>query len=317
MRAVFLDESSLAPVDLDLSGLKGLFEYYTGYDNTLPEQVDERLTGADVVITNKVVLDEATLAEAGELKLVCVAATGYNNVAVAAAKQCGITVCNVTNYASHSVVEHVFALILGLSRKTFQYRDAVHNGKWNQASQFCLLDFPIGEIAGKTLGIVGYGVLGRAVADAARAFGLDVLVAAHKGQPSSADRVAFQKVIETSDILTLHCPLNEQTRNLIGTSELAAMKQGALLINCARGGIVDEAALADALKSGQLGGAGVDVLTEEPPVHGNPLLDTTIPNLIVTPHIAWASRQARQRLVAGIANNIKAYLSGSPVNVVA
>jgi glycerate dehydrogenase len=236
-------------------------------------------------------------------------------VDLAAARECGITVSNVRGYCTQSVVQHVFALIFALTTRLCEYRDEVRAGRWQRSRQFCLMDHPIRELAGRTLGIVGFGELGHAVACAAECFGMCVLVAERRGVAAREGRQSFETVLAQSDVLSLHCPLNEHTRGLLGASELALMKPDALLINTARGGIVDEQALADALRAGRLGGAGMDVLGTEPPVSGNPLIALDIPNLIVTPHTAWASREARQRVLDEIAANIHAFRAGTPRNV--
>jgi glycerate dehydrogenase len=316
MPGVFLDRDSVDRGDLDFSSLDNVIDDWQFYGLTRPEEVIDRVQQAEIVISNKVVLNENTLAAAPNLKLICVAATGYNNIDLVAARHHGVTVCNVRAYATPSVTQHVFALILSLSIHLGKYRRAVMKGDWQQSPHFCLLDYPIEEIAGKTLGIIGYGELGHSIAKAAEAFGMKVMIGDHRGNQARPGRTPFEQLLAEADIITLHCPLNEATRNLIGAAEIARMKPGAILINAARGGIVDEQALADALRDGHLGGAGVDVLTEEPPVHGNPLLAGDIPNLIVTPHIAWASRKSRQRLLDEIGKNISAFLAGEPRNVV-
>ena len=272
---------------------------------------------AEVVISNKVVLDRSVLASAPRLRLICVAATGTNNVDLQAAAELGISVCNVTGYATPSVVQHVFALILSLNRHVIEYDAAVRAGAWARSEHFCLLDFPIRELAGRRLGIIGYGTLGKAVAEVAPAFGLEVLIGDHRGAAPRPGRTEFNELLRRADIITLHCPLTDDTRGLIGAEELAMMKTDALLINAARGGIVDEPALARALRAGEIGGAGVDVLTSEPPSEGNPLLAGDIPNLIVTPHVAWASRESRQRLVDELVENIRSFLNDRPRNLVA
>ncbi|MEN8174822.1 MAG: NAD(P)-dependent oxidoreductase, partial [Pseudomonadota bacterium] len=259
-------------------------------------------------------LDRETLRACPDLRLVCVAATGTNNIDVAAARELGIAVANVRRYATPSVVQHVFALILALTTRLNEYREAVLRGDWQRAPAFCLLDFPIRELAGRTLGILGFGELGRSVAEVARAFGMRVVVGQRPGGPAQPDRLPLEDLLRRSDVLSLHVPLAPDTRGLIGARELALMKVDALLINTARGGILDEQALADALVAGRLGGAGIDVLAEEPPIHGSPLLDNNIPNLIVTPHTAWASRESRQRCIDGIADNISAFGRGAYLN---
>ena len=317
MLSIFLDKDSVDRGDIDFGPLEGSLENLRYYPKTSVEQVIERIADANVVISNKVKLDAAALGSASQLDLICVAATGTNNIDLKAAAELGITVCNCQGYGTSSVVQHVFAMMLALTTKLCTYRQAVAAGCWQQADQFCLLNYPIRELAGKTLGIVGYGELGRNVARIAAAFGMRVLIAQRPGtlEPDEG-RVPLPVLLPQVDILTLHCPLTPQTRGLIGSWELALMRRNALLINTARGGIVDEAALAQALRRGALGGAAVDVLTEEPPVHGNPLLDPDIPNLIVTPHCAWGSREARQRLVEQLAENIQGFLMGRPKRVV-
>lgn len=310
---VFLDLDTLHPRDLDLAALRATLPRWDMHDHTAPTDGARRLQDAEVAITNKFVIDAALLARTPRLKLICVAATGTNNVDLAAAAQHGITVCNVTGYATASVVEHVFALILALQRRLTEQQHAAHS-LWAHQHDFCVLDYPTTELRGKTLGIVGYGELGRTVATVGAAFGMQVLIAQRPGGDDRDGRVALDDLLRKVDVLSLHCPLTSTTRGLIGARELTLMKPSALLINTARGGIVDEAALMHALQHGRIGGAGVDVLIEEPPRHGNPLLLHKLPNLIVTPHVAWASREARQRLVDGITANIRAYLDGTPRN---
>jgi glycerate dehydrogenase len=317
MLGVFLDRDSLDHNDLHFDALNATLPMWRMYPATGPEQIAERIADAEVVISNKVVLDEKALAAAPKLKLIAIAATGTNNVDLAAAARLGISVCNVRRYATPSVVQHVFALLLNLTRHLNDYRQAVSQGRWQKSKQFCLLDYPIAELGGRKLGIVGYGELGEAVARAAtQAFGMEVLLAQRPGAPAQAGRVPLKELLPQIDVLSLHCPLTEATRGLIGGAELALMKADAILINTARGGIVDEVALAEALKAGQLGGAGIDVLAKEPPGEDSPLLAEDIPNLIVTPHIAWASRESRQRLTDQLAENIRAFLGGAPQNIV-
>ena len=317
MLGVFLDKEAVDLGDIDFSALDNSLAKWQYYPATRPEQVVERIAHAQVIISNKVVLDEQAILQAPRLKLICVAATGTNNVDLNAADNQGITVCNCQRYGTPSVVQHVFALLLALFTRLPDYHQAVRQGRWQTATQFCLLDYPIRELAGKTLGIVGYGELGRAVAHIAEAFGMQVLIAQRPGTVEPQEgRIPLHALLPQVDALTLHCPLTPETRGLIGEWELALMRRDAVLINAARGGIVDEAALAKALRLGALGGAGVDVLTEEPPAHGNPLLEADIPNLIVTPHNAWASRESRQRMVQQLVENIQAFVSGHPMRVV-
>lgn len=314
MTGVFLDTGTLQRGDLNFAPLQAALPLWKFHDTTPLSQVAQRIAQAEVVVSNKAYLGAEALAVAEQLKLICVIATGTNNVELAAAKARGIAVCNVTGYAATSVSQHVFALILALVTQLEKYRTAVQGGAWQRASGFSMLDYPIWELAGKTMGIVGYGSLGQAVGRLAAAFGMRVLIAVRPGQPTAINRVPLHDLLRQADVVSLHCPLTEQTRGLIGARELALMQPHALLINTARGGIVDESALADALRAGRLGGAGVDVLSVEPPVDGNVLLNPEIPNLIVTPHIAWASREARQRLVDETAKNIVAFLQSETRN---
>lgn len=317
MHGVILDADSLGP-GLDLTRLRAQLNSWDWHARTDPEETADRIREADVVITNKVVLDADAFSAAQRLQLVCVAATGVNNIDLQAAREHGVTVCNATGYGTPSVVQHTFALMLALATRLPDYQAAVRAGEWSRSPFFCLLDFPITELAGKTLGIVGYGTLGQGVASVAHAFGMDVQIAARPGAAEiPPDRLAVADLLERADVLTLHCPLTDATRGLIGQAELERMKPDALLINTARGGIIDEAALADALRAGLIGGAGMDVLTQEPPRDGNPLLADDIPNLIVTPHSAWGSQAARQRLVEQVADHIANFQAGQPSNVVA
>ena len=317
MKGVVLDVKSIDIGDIDFSGLESVVDYWQYYDNTHDDEIQTRIQDADIVVANKVGLQKRHIAQANQLKLICVAATGINNIDLEAAAELGVCVTNVTNYATPSVVQHVFCLILALSRKLNQYQAAIRDGRWQQSEFFCLLDYPVRELAGKTLGIIGYGVLGQAVATVGEAFGMRVLIADRKGVAPREGRVTFEQLMSESDVVSLHCPLTADTSNLIDKKELALMKSGALLINTARGGIVNETALVTALESGKLGGAGFDVLGNEPPTQGNPLLEVELPNLIVTPHIAWASVEARQRVIDEIVKNIAAFRKGEPRNIVA
>lgn len=317
LTSVFLDRNSLDCADLDFGGLERVLPDLRYFPATAPAEVAGRIAAAEVVISNKVMLDAAAIQQASRLKLIVVAATGVNNVDLEAAAARGVIVCNCRGHVTPAVVQHVFALLLGLCTRWPDYQQAVRDGRWQRASQFCLLDFPIRELAGKTLGIVGYGELGQGVARVAEAFGMRVLVAQRPGTVEAlADRTPLPALLPQVDVLSLHCPLTPATQGLIGAWELALMRRDAILINTARGGLVDEALLADALRRGALGGAGVDVLSLEPPVNGNPLLAPDIPNLIVTPHSAWGSREARQRLVEQLAENVRGFLAGAPVRVV-
>ncbi len=312
MQAVFLDYQSLDQNDLDLTGLAQDFSDLKLFASTSPEQLLERIQDVDVVISNKVKLDAQTLKQCPRLKLILISATGTNNVDLVQAKAQGIVVCNCQGYGTAAVAQHSLMLMLNLATSFVQYQRAVTEGAWQKTDQFCLLDFPIVELAGKTLGIVGYGELGQAVAQLAQAFGMRVVVAQLPHRPVQPDRIALNELLPQVDFLSLHCPLTEQTRDLIGAAELEAMKKSAFLINCARGGIVNEAALKQALLKGEIAGAATDVLTVEPPKDGNLLLDQAIPHLIITPHSAWGSVDARQRIVEQMRENFAAFQAGQP-----
>lgn len=317
MQGVFLDRASLDNGDLDFSSLDALLPHLRYYPATAPVEVAARIKNAEVVISNKVVLDTDALLGATPLQLICIAATGVNNVDRDIATAQGITVCNCQGYGTPAIVQHVFALLLSLVTHLPEYRQAVRDGRWQHSNRFCLLDFPIYELAGKTLGIVGYGELGQGVARIAEAFGMRVLIAQRPGTVETReDRWPLPMLLPQVDVLSLHCPLTPATRGLIGAWELALMRRDAFLINTARGGLVDEARLADALRRGALGGAGIDVLSLEPPTSDNPLLAPDIPNLIVTPHCAWGSRESRQRMIGQLVENIQRYQDGTPIRVV-
>ncbi|ACL61853.1 D-2-hydroxyacid dehydrogenase [Methylobacterium nodulans] len=286
---------------------------YKEYDVTAPDQIVERLRDAEIAIVNKVPLRADSLRQLPKLKLIAVAATGTDIVDKAVAKQQGITVVNIRNYAFNTVPEHVIALIFALRRAIVPYANSTRRGDWNKSRQFCYFDYPIRDIAGSTLGIVGYGALGKSIAKRAEALGMTVIAYDVFPQEGLVD---FETILRESDVITLHAPLTPETRNMIGRAELAKMKRDAILINTARGGLVDEAALAEALQNGTIAGAGFDVLTTEPPVNGNILLDLDLPNLIVTPHVAWASKEAMQILSDQLVDNIEAFVAGKPQNVV-
>jgi len=317
MTGVFLDLASLAEQDLDLEGFNGIFADWRTFPATAPDQRLDHIADAEVVVTNKVVLDEAVLRSAPNLRLVCLTATGYNNVAVDVARELGIVVSNVVAYATDSVVQHVFALMLAHHTRLFDYTAAVRRGEWSRSPQFCLLDYPVRELRGMTLGIVGFGELGRGVARIAEAFGMRVMVSRRPGGPDQAGRVPLDEVLRASDVISLHVPLLENTHHLIDAKALRLMRPDALLINTSRGAVIDNLALADALRRGQIGGAALDVLDVEPPPSDHPLLGVDIPNLIVTPHTAWAGRQARQNVVDETLENIRAFIAGQPRNRVA
>ena len=316
MKAVFLDYESLDKNDLDFSQLEAVFDELKLFPTTTQAQLLERVQEAEVIISNKVVVDAATLQQCLQLKLILISATGTNNIDLVQARKQGIVVCNCQGYGTAAVAQHTLSLMLALATSLLKYDRAVKQGEWNKASQFCLLDFPIIELSGKTLGIVGYGELGQAVAKLAEAFGMKVLVASLANRPGDASRVPFAELLPQVDFLSLHCPLTDDTRDLIDAQAFDAMKPSAFLINCARGGIVNEAALADALRQGKIAGAATDVLTVEPPKQGNVLLADDIPNLIITPHSAWGSVDARQRIVQQMQQNVVAFKAGQPIRQV-
>jgi glycerate dehydrogenase len=286
---------------------------YREYAVTRHPEVVERLKDATIAIINKVPMDGETLRQLPKLRLIAVAATGTDMIDKDHCRAAGITVVNIRNYAVNTVPEHVFALIFALRRNLIAYREDVRRGVWQRAEQFCFFTHPIRDIAGSTLGIVGFGELGKSVARRAEAFGMRVLATDVIAQPGLVD---LPTILKQSDIITLHVPLTAQTRNMIGSEQLAMMRSDAILINTARGGLVDENALASALRDGVIAGAGFDVLTSEPPREGNVLLDLVLPNFILTPHIAWASREAMQALADQLIDNIEAFVAGRPQNVV-
>jgi glycerate dehydrogenase len=283
------------------------------YPVTTVSELPQRLQEATVAITNKVPLREETLRALPKLKMIAIAATGYDVVDIEYCKAHHIAVANIRNYAVHTVPEHAFALIIALRRNLLAYRADVERGRWQEVEQFCFIDHPIRDLYGATLGIIGEGALGQATAHIARGFGMRVLFADH-APPKSAgvEFTPFEQVLTQSDVISLHVPLAAETRNLIGVAELRKMKPTAILINTSRGGLVDERALVTALQEGWIAGAGFDVLTTEPPKQGNPLLQLRMPNFILTPHVAWASEGAMQFLADQLIDNIEAYVAGRP-----
>ena len=316
MKAVFLDYASLDQNDLDFSELHAVFENLTLYPASTEEQVLERIQEVDVVITNKVRISAEVIQQLPQLKLILISATGTNNVDLVQTKKSGIVVCNCQAYGTSAVAQHTLMLMLALSTSVIQYHQAVQKGEWQKAQQFCLLDFPIVELAGKTLGIIGYGELGQAVAQLAKAFGMQIMVGALPNRPQREGRVQLDVLLSQADYVSLHCPLTDETKDLIDAKAFDRMKSSAFLINCARGGIVNEQALADALIHKKIAGAATDVLTVEPPKQGNVLLNIDIPNLIITPHSAWGSVDARQRIVQQLMENVKAFQNGQPIRQV-
>ena len=313
LHIVVLDRDTLVnrPFDFDFP------HTLSSYGTTEAHETLERIRGADIVITNKVVISAQAFAENPQLKLVAVTATGVNNVDVEAAKQNGTAVCNIRAYGNESVAEHAFMMMITLMRNLPAYQRDVAAGLWENSPFFCHLGAPMRDLNSKTLAIFGRGNIGKTLATYAQAFKMNVVFAEHKNAQSVRDGyVSFDEAIRSADVVSLNCPLTPQTANMIGEAELQQMKPGAILINCGRGGLVDEAALVAALKYGQIGGAGFDVLTQEPPRDGNPLLKARLPNLIITPHIAWASQEAANRLFDILLDNINRFVAGNPQNLV-
>ncbi|WP_233850598.1 D-2-hydroxyacid dehydrogenase [Paraburkholderia sp. HD33-4] len=315
-KIVFLDRATLAP-QIRLS--RPAFEHeFAEFEHTAPEQVAARLAGATIAITNKVALTADVIAQLPSLKLVAVAATGTDCVDKAACERHGVRVSNIRGYAVNTVPEHTFALMLALRRNLIAYRDDVLNGEWQKSGQFCFFNHAIHDLGGMTLGIIGEGVLGQRVAEIAKAFGMRPLFAAHKGRDGLGPLYTpWDEVLATSDIITIHSPLTPQTRGMLATPEFRKMKRKPLIINTARGGLVDEEALVRALDEGLIGGIGFDVLSGEPPAADNPLMRIAgRPNVIVTPHVAWASDEAQQSLADQLMGNIERFVRGEPANLV-
>jgi glycerate dehydrogenase len=317
VKIVFLDRDTLSP---QTRLREPLFSHeLVSYGRTAPDEVSARIADADIVLVNKVRLNEDALAQARSLKMIAVAATGTDNIDLKACAARGIVVSNIRNYAVHTVPEHTFALIFALRRSICAYRDAVQAGRWQESGQFCFFDHPIRDLAGSTLGVVGDGALGQAVAAMGRALGMQVLMAGFKGRNDQGVLYTpFDRVLAECDVLTLHCPLVPETRNMIGRAEFTAMKRAPLLINTARGGLVDESEVGPALEAGQLGGAGFDVVSIEPPPPDHPFIALlSRPNFILTPHVAWASDEAVQGLADQLIDNIEAFQRGGSRHVVA
>jgi glycerate dehydrogenase len=326
MKSVFLDTDTLGPDDINLAPLTNLLPALECFPSTPANLVTQRIAAADIVLANKVCMSGDIIRSAANLKLICLAATGTDNVDLKTAADSGIVVSNIRNYCAPSVAQHVFTLILALTRRLNDYQMAIRDGAWSAGQQFCLLDYPIRELDAKTIGIIGYGSLGAEVGRIAEAFGMRILAARQPYEATDNERLdpaqgvqraGLGRLLAEADIVSLHCPLTPDTTNLIDTNTLAAMRNDAILINTARGGLIDSEALITALQTGQIAGAGIDVLRQEPPVDPEPLVDTPLANLIVTPHIAWAGRESRQRAVAQMARNIACFLQGKPRNNVA
>ena len=307
--AVFLDHATIGP-DVDLAPIEALVDI-TCYEHTAPEEVVQHVGDAEIVIANKTKIDGRAIGKLSKARLIVLTATGSDNVDSHAAAMRQIGVANIRSYCNAAVVQHVFALILGLTQQAHRYDALVRRGKWQTSTTFALFDYPIRELAGRNLGIVGYGSLGRSVGQLGKCLGMQVLVAGRPGESDvPAGRMAFDDVLARADVLSLHCPLTNATRNLLDAAAFRRMKSDAIVINPARGGLVDGEALVAALRDGEIAGAGIDVLETEPPDPDDPLLQASLPNLLLTPHIAWATREARQRAVEQAAENIAAFLGG-------
>ncbi|MSP38398.1 MAG: D-2-hydroxyacid dehydrogenase [Deltaproteobacteria bacterium] len=320
IRIVFLDAATYGDMPLEL--FTNAWNC-TVHQVTSPAETIERIAGQTIAVTNKAVIDKAILnsPEARDLKLIAVAATGTDIIDKEEAAKRGVKVCNVPGYATQSVAQFTLALILELATRAAEYGNTVIAGEWQKSPVFTLLTFPILELSGKKLGIIGYGNIGRAVAQMARGFGMEILIAARPGtnEPIATDRMAVNELLRQADIVTLHCPLTPETKNLINEQSLALMKPTALLINTARGALIDEAALIDALRSKKIAAAALDVISKEPPPPDHPIVlaASELPNLLVTPHTAWSAREARQRLLIEVKANVEAFLRGEPRNLVA
>ena len=314
--AVMLDEATFTPGDLDLSALVNQVDQWDRYPVTTAAQRFERLQNASIVLTNKVRLDAELLGSLPQLQLILLTGTGTDHIDLTSCRAQGITVCNVTDYGTSSIAQHVFTLILALSSNLLNYANETASGAWSRPTKLLTLSYPISELEGKTLGLIGYGTLAKGVEKLALAFGMRIVIAQRPGSAPQPGRLPMNTLLSESDVVSLHCPLVESTYHLINAAALRNMKATAILINTARGAVVDNAALAEALKSGEIKGAGIDVLEQEPPPADHPLIQPDVPNVIVTPHIAWGSVEARQRLLNKIAENLQAWLKGEPVNVV-
>ena len=316
MKAVFLDFGTMGAAELDPSPLAEVVPDFNAFDSTPADLVAERIEGVDFVFANKARMTKDIISNAASLRFIGLTATGVDNVDLDAAKKHDVAVCNIRAYCTQSIVEHVFAVLFSLTHSIRQYDRIVRAGAWQRADNFCMLEFPIRKLSAMTIGIVGLGVLGTGVANMARQFGMSVLIAQRPGEKGDPDegRHDFKDILRESDVISLHCPLTDDTRGLIGAKELALMKPNAILINTARGGLVDSAALVEALRKHTIAAAAVDVLPQEPPIDGDPLLDYDGDNLIITPHIAWGTVEARQNAINELAANLRAFLAGEERN---
>lgn len=316
MKVVFLDSATIVP-ELEWPPFK--FEHnYVSYTNTLPNQVAQRIADADIVISNKVPIGGTDIAAAVNLKHIAIPATGYNHIDIEACRRAGISVSHVSDYAQVAVSEHCMALLFALSRSLIPYHRSVAQGRWQEVGLFSYFDYPIKQIQGATLGIIGAGSLGRAFGQRAQALGMQVLYAERQGaEKIRSGYTAFQEVLATADVISLHCPLNDETAHLLNTDTFSMMEKKPLIINTSRGGLIEPMALVTALDSGQISGAAIDVVEQEPPATDHPymqLMDRS--NFIMTPHVAWANRPAMRQLERQLVENIHAFVQGTPVNLV-
>lgn len=314
MKIVILDAYAINPGDLVWDALDKFGEVAV-YDRTAPDEVVERCKGAEIVLSNKVPLDADTIASLPDCKYIGVLATGFNLIDLDAATRNGIVVCNIPSYSTDSVAQNTFALLLALTNHAEDYDRRIHTeDRWTKCKDFCYLDYPLVELAGKSIGIVGYGHIGRMVGSIARAFGMRVMVYSSRPQQELPEvvKVDMDTLFKESDVISLHCPLTPETTKMINAEKISLMKPTAVILNTARGGLIEEDALAEALNSGRIAGAGLDVLSTEPPLPSNPLLHAK--NCILTPHISWAAYEARKRLIEIAVANIEAFVAGSPIN---
>ena len=320
MHAVFLDYKTVDAGDLDLASIKALLPEMDVYPYSNEAEVLDRIGKVEVAIANKVVFDSEVFAQAKNLKLICVTATGTDNIDLKSAEKAGVTICNIRDYCTESVMQHVLLSILSLTHSYSDYLHSIKKGEWQDGSSFSLLDHSISELSGKKLGIVGFGVLGKGVAKAASILGMEILICEsfdpNKKSEDSLDRIGFDELLCSSDVISLHCPLTKETDGIFNDDAFEKMKSSAILINTARGGLVNNEALIKAIENKSIAGAGIDVLDQEPPSSDHPLMQKHYTNLILTPHIAWAAREARQRALDRIADNIEAFQKGKPINVV-
>lgn len=314
MKAAFLDFATMGP-GLDVSTLRAALPEVEIFDVTNNEQIAERIAGAEIVLGNKVQITAELIRQNPQLRYIGLTATGTDNIDLAAARENSIAVCNIRAYCTQSVAEHVIGCLLNLTHSLQQFNATVRAGEWQESEDFCLLTLPIRELSAMTMGIVGYGNLGRGVARVAKSFGMKVIISARPGGNSIAEgRVSFEHLLQQADVISLHCPLTDETEGLFGESEFQKMKSDSILINTARGRLVDSAALVAALTNGEIAAAAIDVLPQEPPVNGDPLLDYEQPNLMITPHVAWASNEARQAAIDQLVACITAFLDGRKIN---